>query len=297
MWDVFISHASEDKDYLVRILAKQLVDIYKVSVWYDEYSLEYGDSLIESIENGLKNSRYGIVVLSKNFFKKSYTKHEFNGLKTKELLLNKKVIIPIWYDITKQEVFEYSTTLADKFAIYTNKNVDVNDLAIKIIKIVRPDIYENISRMEYIENTLETALKRSVNLSVPFLKKLNMPIRHKEISIKMKARLKLIYNAIKDVDMRSYDEYEEDFRKNINIDREIIITELITAAYIECISEKKLSFKEKKYIYIITLALGEVENLNIPLNLNDIRKYAEITKFYIRNINAYPSIDFIFKQN
>ena len=101
MWDVFISHASEDKDMLVRPLAKQLNEIYKVNVWYDEFTLEYGDSLLDSIESGLQDSNFGVVVFSKNFFQKVWTDHEYKSLRTKEMLLNKKVIVPIWYDITK----------------------------------------------------------------------------------------------------------------------------------------------------------------------------------------------------
>ncbi len=79
MWDVFISHASEDKDRLVRSLAKQLSDVYKVSVWYDEFSLEYGDFLLDSIEKGLQESAFGIVVFSDEFFKKTWTGHEYKA--------------------------------------------------------------------------------------------------------------------------------------------------------------------------------------------------------------------------
>jgi len=37
-WDVFISHASEDKDAFVRPLALALCNL-GVRVWYDEFSL------------------------------------------------------------------------------------------------------------------------------------------------------------------------------------------------------------------------------------------------------------------
>jgi len=66
-YDFFISHASEDKDLFVRALVEKLTN-RGFSVWYDELSLGIGDSLIESISNGIKKSSYGIIVLSKNFF-------------------------------------------------------------------------------------------------------------------------------------------------------------------------------------------------------------------------------------
>jgi hypothetical protein len=52
MRDVFISHASEDKDAVARPLAKELLRRGH-SVWFDEYELVLGDSLRENIDRGL----------------------------------------------------------------------------------------------------------------------------------------------------------------------------------------------------------------------------------------------------
>jgi len=69
MWDVFISHASEDKNEIVKKLAHELQKA-ELSVWYDEFELKVGDSLSKSIDIGLSKSRFGIVILSKHFFEK-----------------------------------------------------------------------------------------------------------------------------------------------------------------------------------------------------------------------------------
>ena len=50
--DVFISHASEDKDAIVRPLANALVN-EGLDVWYDEFALHIGDSLRQKIDRGL----------------------------------------------------------------------------------------------------------------------------------------------------------------------------------------------------------------------------------------------------
>ena len=42
-----------------------------IEVWYDEFSIQPGDSFIESVEKGLRGSLYGILIISKNFFKKN----------------------------------------------------------------------------------------------------------------------------------------------------------------------------------------------------------------------------------
>ena len=68
-WDVFISHASEDKEDFVRPLAEKLQKC-GVKVWYDEFELKMGDSLSDSINRGLQESKYGIIVLSQAFFEK-----------------------------------------------------------------------------------------------------------------------------------------------------------------------------------------------------------------------------------
>ncbi|MCK9436815.1 MAG: TIR domain-containing protein [Synergistaceae bacterium] len=116
-YDVFVSHASEDKDEFVRDFVKCLQE-NGVNVWYDEFTLRVGDSLRRSIDNGLKNSRYGIVVLSEAFFKKEWPQRELDGLFAREIN-GEKVILPIWHKISKNEVFKYSPLIADMLALNT----------------------------------------------------------------------------------------------------------------------------------------------------------------------------------
>lgn len=124
-WDVFISHASEDKPY-VEPLAKAL-EAAGVSVWYDRMVLEWGDDLRPIIDTGLVNCRYGIVVLSKAFLsKKKWTEHELNGLFAREQA-GRKLVLPIWHGITREDLLQYSPALADRLA-----------------KISESDFYESI---------------------------------------------------------------------------------------------------------------------------------------------------------
>jgi len=87
-YDAFISHASEDKDDLARPLAEFLKKA-GFSIWYDEFQLRVGDSLRRSIDKGLANSRFGIVVLSPNFFAKNWPQYELDGLVAKEIAVGK----------------------------------------------------------------------------------------------------------------------------------------------------------------------------------------------------------------
>ena len=132
-YDFFISHASEDKDSFVRGLAEAL-QAKKTKVWYDEFTLVVGDSLRRKIDQGLRNSRYGIVVLSKNFFAKEWPQRELDGLVSLEVggLVR---ILPIWHEISIDEVARYSPTLADKIALNTSLSTTEN-IADELAKLV-----------------------------------------------------------------------------------------------------------------------------------------------------------------
>ena len=132
-YDVFISHASEDKDDIVRPLAQALV-AKGVKVWYDEFEMKIGDSLRRKIDKGLANSRFGIVVISKDFIKKGWTNYELDGIITKAVS-GEQIILPIWHNITKKEVIDYSPSLADKLARNTAINT-VEEIADEIAELI-----------------------------------------------------------------------------------------------------------------------------------------------------------------
>src|SRR5207253_6894356 len=101
-WDVFVSHASEDKQAVAEPLMRALEDA-GLRVWYDRIELRLGDSLREKIDEGLAHSRFGIVILSPSFFAKHWPMQELNGLAQREVE-GCKVILPIWYNITAEQV-------------------------------------------------------------------------------------------------------------------------------------------------------------------------------------------------
>jgi tetratricopeptide (TPR) repeat protein/Cdc6-like AAA superfamily ATPase len=133
-WDVFISHASEDKAEFVGPLAEGLRS-RGVKVWYDEFSLTLGDSLRQMIDHGLANSRYGVVILSKNFFAKRWPTAELNGLATKEVD-GTKVILPVWHRVTFEEVRSFSPILADKLAVRSDQGLET--VVARILEILGP---------------------------------------------------------------------------------------------------------------------------------------------------------------
>ncbi len=133
-YDVFISHASEDKTPFVEDLVKALQD-RKVKVWYDSLNIAWGDSLRSQIDNGLKRSTFGIVVLSENYIKKGWTQYELEGLFNIEMTKG-KTILPIWHNITKQQVMDFSATLAGRKAL-TSATMTAEEIADTFVELIK----------------------------------------------------------------------------------------------------------------------------------------------------------------
>ncbi|MET7708381.1 toll/interleukin-1 receptor domain-containing protein [Micromonospora sp. NPDC005413] len=136
-YDVFISHAWEDKDTVVRDLAVALQE-HGLSVWYDEFVLRIGDSLRQAIDRGIANSKFGIVVLSEAFFRKQWTQYELDGLVHMSMHERRKqVCLPIWHKISVNEVTANSPSLANVLALRTS-DYSIAQIAAEIAAVVRP---------------------------------------------------------------------------------------------------------------------------------------------------------------
>lgn len=134
VYDVFISHAWEDKEEVARPLAKALRE-EGLEVWYDEFALRIGDSLRRCIDKGLAASRFGLVVLSEHFFGKKWPNYELDGLVTKGGT-DDQIILPVWHNVDKETVMAYSPSLADKVARST-ADYSVEDIALEVAELIR----------------------------------------------------------------------------------------------------------------------------------------------------------------
>jgi hypothetical protein len=132
--DLFLSHASEDKNAIARPLYAALTAA-GVSVWFDEAVLELGDSLRRKIDEGLSRSRYGVVILSPSFFSKHWPQKELDGLVARETASGEKAILPIWHEMDQRAVAAYSPTLADRLAGRSAEGVEA--LVQKILRVLK----------------------------------------------------------------------------------------------------------------------------------------------------------------
>jgi hypothetical protein len=133
--DAFICHASEDKEALVRPLAERLRQ-ERVEVWFDEFSLQVGDSLRRAIDQGLAHSRFGIVILSPDFFEKQWPQWELDGLVVRQNSEPQNVILPVWHGVDEAQVRAYSPPLADKLAVNSSDGLD--EVTRRLLTVIHP---------------------------------------------------------------------------------------------------------------------------------------------------------------
>jgi non-canonical purine NTP pyrophosphatase (RdgB/HAM1 family) len=131
--DVFISHASEDKNEVARPLAAILAG-RGLSVWLDEAELTLGDSLRQKIDDGLSRCRYGVVVMSPAFFSKQWPQRELDGLVAKETASGQKAILPIWHGVDQAYIVGVSPPLADRLGASSSSGLQ--HVAEQIIRAV-----------------------------------------------------------------------------------------------------------------------------------------------------------------
>jgi len=127
-WDVFVSHASEDKITVARPLARMLQHA-GLRVWLDESELKLGDSLRAKIDEGLAQSRFGVVILSVAFFAKDWPQRELGALFSR-----RDALLPVWHGLTAADVVARSPLLADIVAVSTSDGLSA--AARKIIEVV-----------------------------------------------------------------------------------------------------------------------------------------------------------------
>lgn len=130
-YDIFICHASEDKEDFVRLLAEALSSA-GLKVWYDEFSLGLGDSIRGNIDRGLAASRYGVVVLSHKFFSKEWTMRELDAIFA-TMKMSEQRILPIRHGLSTQDVQQYSPMIAGILAADSAEGPD--EVVKQIVKV------------------------------------------------------------------------------------------------------------------------------------------------------------------
>lgn len=267
-YDLFISHASEDKDVIVRPLAT-ILERMSVMVWYDEFSLQLGDSLTASIDKGLQESRYGLLVLSKAFLVKRWPEYEYRSLMTREID-GERVILPLWYDVTKEDVKNFSLYLADIKALsISSRNHGMVIPA--ILKVVRPDVF--------LELRMRGVLRKAVAEGSPEVVKMSeikrATTKQSKLTKQQLIRSKAVYYGIGRHLKRKFDDYVDQYELDVVPERELQSWEIMNACYLEMLERHANATdrdREDYFKVLVALSVGWTEIAGVQLSDGEIEE-------------------------
>jgi hypothetical protein len=252
-WDVFISHAHEDKEAVVRPLAHLLAS-YGLEVWYDEFSLRLGDPLRVSLDKGLSNARFGVVVLSRAFFEKKWTSFELDALIQRESP-GEKLVLPLWFGIEAGDLRTLSPSLADKVALTVDGTEEsLKRAAIQILQEVRPDLYGHLARRRALLKDLASSPLEG--LKTTDLEELIVPegpVFQEELGAELLSRIRLVRACLASVHSADMMEWIHDFRREPFPYNEIMIWEYIASVYSEVTEAFSLKPHHRRMVYALVL--------------------------------------------
>jgi hypothetical protein len=256
-WDLFISHASEDKPDFVDPLAHRLQEL-AVRVWYDRFILTPGDRLSEKIAEGLAKCRCGVLVLSKAFIRKPWPAYELSGLVNRFVEEGTR-LIPIWLDVSRSDVAAFNPSLADLFSISGDRNA-IDKCAMEVLRVVRPQLYENISMLTDIDGNVEVRVEKRPASEI----KTEGPIRHHDLPPELLLRLQNIWFATRDVFPVTLEKTIENFQKDLRPEKEATAMErLVSALHIamDVLKSAELPLRKEVWRILIGFSVGNHEQL------------------------------------
>lgn len=134
-YDVFVSHANANKQSFVDSLYDQLNRL-RIRIWYDSTEIDWGDGLKEKIQEGLAKCRFGIVILSPEFIDREWTNQELTELLTRQNESHEKVVLPLLYNLTVDQMKEQYPVLENIKAREVRSGEDAKDVVIDFARIL-----------------------------------------------------------------------------------------------------------------------------------------------------------------
>lgn len=264
----FVSHSSSDKNLFVRPLVERLTE-QGARVWYDEYSLVPGDSLSASIDSGLVAADAGIVVISPAFIdtakSSGWTHYELRGIVTNSIGAHGRRIIPIWLDVTHEDVCSWSPPLADLLAIdATTKPIDV--VLLEILRIIAPELAEGLGRWRALSE-LDRAGKTE---KIETRRLIQHPPTERLAPGNVPLRAFLVTEALSDCGMAlpsDLDALLQNLSRDLHYERELRVWEAIAGAYSAARRDFDLGEEQRRALYILLLmgSMGQRDSDSVKL--------------------------------
>ncbi|MGD2247286.1 MAG: TIR domain-containing protein [Candidatus Methanofastidiosia archaeon] len=160
---LFLSHSGKDKAFVKKLAGRLLHDGFLV--WYDDWEIHVGDSIIEKMNYGISSSDFLVVILSRNSVKSKWVEKELNAAVIKEIDSKGIFILPILLDKCK-----IPPLLSDRKYADFSQNSD----------FAYQQLIEAINYHSKRFGTSMSSLKIEKTLKIPPLKLLNILVNPKK---------------------------------------------------------------------------------------------------------------------
>ena len=150
-FDLFVSYASEDRDRVETLVAA--LELEGLRVWWDQSVLTIGDKLSKRIDDGLKNSRYGLVIISNSFIGKGWPENELRKMVERDDQNDETGLLPIRVGLSHEELSQIYPSLKDVFT------VELRDVG-----LLAKDIHRVVSKTSQLRKSRATERKHVVFL-------------------------------------------------------------------------------------------------------------------------------------
>jgi hypothetical protein len=250
-WDAFISYASEDKAEIAVPLA-EILQSEGLHVWFDKFELRPGDSISQSIEEGLANSNVGIVILSQTSLRKNWTKYEVAALKQLYINFGKR-IIPIWKDIGPNELRRTDPGLLDIRALST-KDLSTEEIAYEIISVANPKLLSRLNA----RSTWKAFQKTASIKSIPLKDLKPGPHQRQKLSAHNLSRIRVLHSVFREILHDKLETWIDNFCRDINYEEEILVWETTAALLLDwtsSVGSSNISKQERRRMYEVIFKL------------------------------------------
>lgn len=129
--DLFISYARDDMADVLPLV--QALRANGLQVWFDQSEIRIGDDWRRKMDEGMRKSRFALVVFSPAFFGKYWTQYELDSLITARTL-GEGAILPIYHNISNQDIAENAPSLRTTASLQLSDPLDqlVREIVAKV---------------------------------------------------------------------------------------------------------------------------------------------------------------------
>ena len=213
--------------------------------------------------------------MSKAFLCKRWPEYEYRSLMTREID-GERAILPLWYDVTKEDVKNFSLYLADIKALSISK-ANFGKILPAILKVVRPDIYQERRMQGVLRRAVEDGTKKLVKMSE--IKRATS--KQSKLTRQQLIRSKAVYYGIGRHLKRNFDDYVDQYELDVVPERELQSWEIMNACYLEALERHSNATdrdREDYFKVLIALSVGWSEVKDVQLSDDEIDELVALWK-------------------